>query len=186
MTLFTCFTEQTDKFLITDTFNEYDVTHLIKLQDIERMTLSDEEDVLIFTCVEINDVALQLLLRIMKFAPIPIIVQAQTYQQETLMRLLKCGRVTFELADLDLASVDLDRLAQRIELAKLRFSVAHVQQQKIEQLESALDAQKLIAKVKAKLQLNGLTEPQAHKLLQKQAMEAGISVEQFILQFPLN
>ncbi len=180
MTLYSCFSEQEGE-LVTNRFGELEVTSLTKLQDIERVSLCDEQDLLVYVCSEMVDVDLQLLLRIMKFAPIPLIVNAKSWQQVELSRLLGCGRVTFVTSDFNI-----DRLDQEIELAKLRYKLAKEQLQKIKQLESAFESQKLIAKVKAKLQSNGLSESQAHKLLQKQAMETGLSIEQLVLQLPIN
>ncbi|AQS36758.1 putative RNA-binding protein [Shewanella psychrophila] len=179
MTIYTCFTDQADEFHINDT--HWQVTSLTKLQDIERVALCDEQDLLVYVCTEIIDVDLQLLLRIMKFAPIPVIVNAKYWQKQDLTRILECGRVTFVPGEFESG-----RLDQIIELARLRFSLANEQRQKLVQLESSLEAQKLLAKVKSRLQQNGLSESQAHKLLQKQAMDSGISVEQLVHQLPVS
>ncbi|QFU22344.1 ANTAR domain-containing protein [Shewanella eurypsychrophilus] len=179
MTVYTCFTDQADELQIHDT--HWQVTRLTKLQDIERVPLCNEQDLLVYVCSEMIDVDLQLLLRIMKFAPIPVIVNAKYWQKQALTRLLECGRVTFVPGELEPGRVE-----QVIELAKLRFSLANEQKQKLLQLESSLEAQKLLAKVKSRLQQNGLSESQAHKLLQKQAMDSGISVEQLVHQLPLS
>ena len=179
MTIYTCFTEQPDELHIHDT--HWQVTSLTKLQDIERVPLCNEQDLLVYVCSEMIGVDLQLLLRLMQFSPIPLVVNAKCWQKEDLRRLLECGRVTFVPGEFEPA-----RLEQVIELAKLRFSLANEQQEKILQLESSLEAQKLLAKVKARLQQNVLSESQAHKLLQKQAMDSGISIEQLVQQLPLS
>ena len=157
------------------------VISLSLLRDIERIHLRFDGDLLLYFCSELTHVDLGVLLRLMQFSPIPLVVNAKCWQKEDLRRLLECGRVTFVPGEFEPA-----RLEQVIELAKLRFSLANEQQQKIIQLESSLEAQKLLAKVKARLQQNGLSESQAHKLLQKQAMDSGISVEQLVQQLPLS
>ncbi len=145
--------------------------------EVERMSLTANEDALLLLTSRLTDSALAFMQRLMRYSAIPLLVSAQEWQHEDLKCLLECGRVTFVPGQLDLK-----RLRSVVELARLRFEGAGTQLEKISTLENALRAQKQMAKVKAKLQAEGLTESQAHELLRSQAMKQGISLDQFVGQ----
>lgn len=159
----------------------YNVKWLACLSELERLKVSDAYDQLLYICDELTPLDLQTLLRLIQFSPVPIVVNATRWNEDSLCRLLQCGRVTFTPG-----VFDVKRLADVIELSKLRYKLASQQLHKIQRLESTLSTQKLLIQVKAKLQSNGLSEQQAHQLLQKQAMQSGITIEQLVQRLPLN
>lgn len=145
--------------------------------EVERMSLTASDDVLLLLTSRLTHSALAFMQRLMRYSSIPLLVNAQDWQHEELKCLLECGRVTFVPGQLEMT-----RLKSVVELARLRFEIAGTQLKKINSLENALRAQKQMAKVKAKLQAEGLTEAQAHELLRLQAMKQGISLDQFVGQ----
>ncbi|MEC4725760.1 response regulator NasT [Shewanella sp. D64] len=148
-----------------------------RLSEVERMNLNVSDDVLLLFTTSLSQRYLAFIDRLMRFSAVPLLVSAQNWQQEALKCLLACGRVTFVPGQLEMT-----RLKSVIELARLRFEGADMQLNKIISLENALRGQKQMAKVKAKLQAEGLTEAQAHKWLQTQTMKQGISLDQLIEQ----
>lgn len=154
-----------------------DTISLTSLRTLESITLSPIDDQLLFFTASLTEKDICFLLRLLRFSAIPMIVNAAHWQDEGVSRLIECGRVTFvpgELAP--------QRLLSIIQLSRLRFSLASEQVNKMIALESSLQAQKLLAKAKAELQRHGFSESEAHNILQKQAMERGISIEKLVHQ----
>jgi len=154
-----------------------DIISLTSLRALESMPLSAKDDQLLFFTASLTEQDICFLLRLLRFSAIPMIVNAAHWQDEGVSRLLECGRVTFVPGELDP-----QRLLSIIQLSRLRFSLASEQVNKMIALESSLQAQKLLAKAKAELQRLGLSESEAHNILQKQAMERGISIEKLVHQ----
>ncbi|MFT5235992.1 MAG: hypothetical protein ACI90A_001358 [Shewanella sp.] len=156
---------------------DVELVFLTNLSELERMTLTACDDVLLLFTKALTCKIVAFVDRLMTFSAIPLLVNAQDWQLADLKCLLECGRVTFVPGQLEIT-----RLQSVIELAKLRFEGAGIQLSKISSLESALSGQKKMMKVKAKLQAEGLTEAQSHQLLQAQAMKKGISLERLVEQ----
>ncbi len=154
-----------------------EIISLASLRALESMSLCSTGDQLLFFTSSLTETEICFLLRLLRFSAIPVVVNAADWEDEGVSRLLQCGRVTFvpgELAH--------QRVLSIIQLSRLRFTQATAQTQKVLALEWSLEAQKLIAKAKVALQSQGLSESQAHKALQQQAMERGISIEKLVHQ----
>lgn len=150
---------------------------LPSLRALESISLSPTGDQLLFFTASLTEKDICFLLRLLRFSAIPMIVNAADWEDEGLARLLECGRVTFVPGELDH-----QRILSIIQLSRLRFTLASKQVKKVLALESSMEAQKLLAKAKAELQRHGLSESEAHKSLQKRAMERGISIEKLVHQ----
>ncbi|ABV37373.1 Response regulator with putative antiterminator output domain-like protein [Shewanella sediminis HAW-EB3] len=154
-----------------------EIIPLTSLRALESISLSPEGDQLLFFTASLTEKDICFLLRLLRFSAIPLIVNTAHWEDAGLARLLECGRVTFVPGELDHL-----RILSIIQLSRLRFSLATMQVNKVLALESSLEAQKLLAKAKAELQRHGLSESEAHKTLQRQAMEKGISIEKLVYQ----
>jgi len=155
----------------------YEVISLPSLRTLEDISLSAKCDQLLFFTASLTENDVCFLLRLLRCSAIPLIVNAAHWEDEGLARLLECGRVTFVPEELDH-----QRVLSIIQLSRLRFSLATMQVNKVLALESSLKTQKLLAKTKAELQRHGLSESEAHKTLQRQAMDKGISIEKLLYQ----
>ena len=158
--------------------SEVELLRPSSLSELERISLDIDNDVLLLSVTTFTQRELAFLQRLIAFSAIPLLINAQTWQADDLKSLLTCGRVTFVPGQLEMS-----RLNDLLVLAKLRYELAEQQLQEISTLQGCLEEQKQMARVKSKLQATGLSESQAHQLLQKEAMKQGLPLAQLVKQF---
>lgn len=141
------------------------------LSAIEKMHLAPSRDLLLLNTERVLDVHVNFISRLMGFSPITVIISAESINDQQLLALLDCGRITYSPKE-----ITVNRLNAVIELARVRFKVANQTLDKIRALESQLASQPVIELAKHKLQAMGLNEQQAHVQLQKYAMQRGQSL----------
>ncbi|MBW8183744.1 response regulator NasT [Shewanella nanhaiensis] len=158
--------------------SEVELLSPLSLSELERLPLDVDKDVMLLSVTTFARKELAFLQRLIAFSAIPLLINAQSWQADDLKSLLTCGRVTFVPGQLEMS-----RLNDLLVLAKLRYELAEQQLQEISTLQGCLEEQKQLAKVKSKLQAKGLSESQAHQLLQKEAMKQGLPLAQLVKQF---
>ncbi|UCX04216.1 ANTAR domain-containing protein [Shewanella glacialimarina] len=106
-----------------------------------------------------------------------IIVNANQWQQQQLAALLTCGRLTF-VPDVLVAS----RLVSLVNLARIRFDAANKSIAEFKKLDDEVKGLKLLSQAKLIVMQQGFDEAKAHKIIQQQAMQKGVSVAQMSAQ----
>lgn len=110
--------------------------------------------------------------RLLAVVPIPVVVNAKRWHEGALLDLLQCGRVTFVPEELSAA-----RLPALWQLAGLRFHAAMAHSRQMSLLGAENQGLRVIARAKALLQAQGLSEQEAHQSLQRQAMQQNRTIE---------
>ncbi|MFS1422515.1 ANTAR domain-containing response regulator [Shewanella sp. 10N.286.48.B5] len=141
------------------------------LSQLEQNVLKGNGSCLIFLTNELQPLQQAFIERLLSNTALPIIVNAQHWDENHLASLLLCGRVTFVPEQLSAK-----RLSSLVNLAKIRFDNASNMLEKVKQLDEKCVAMKLVSKAKSLLQLQGISEKVAHELIQKQAMSKGVTV----------
>ncbi|GIU07894.1 MULTISPECIES: ANTAR domain-containing response regulator [unclassified Shewanella] len=150
---------------------DHQYLQLADLSRLETIPLDPEADLLLLSVAKFSEVHLRFIMRLMGFSPIPVIVTAEQINQQTLMTLIGCGRITYAPQCISPARVN-----SVIELALTRFQCANQALLTLKHLREELAEQKFVYLAKSKLQQAGLTEAQAHLKLQKLAMQNGQSL----------
>ncbi|WP_028766981.1 ANTAR domain-containing response regulator [Shewanella fidelis] len=138
------------------------------LFECERIHFAAKSDLLLLTLKTITEGHLAFIARLMHFSPVSLIVCTEKVNENQLTGLLRCGRITYIPQTLCAS-----RINAVIELALLRFKMANHTLAKIAQLEQKLVTEQSIYQAKSKLQSVGLNEQQAHRQLQRYAMQQG-------------
>ncbi|MCL1049240.1 ANTAR domain-containing protein [Shewanella abyssi] len=147
---------------------------LIKLDSLsafERFSLKTDSDIVLLCVESITATHVKFIERLMRFAPLPLIITSKSAELSDIAALLHCGRVTYIPQQFDF-----ERLDKIIQLACIRFTTATQLLNKLTELEQSIDEQKLVNVAKQQLQQSGLSESDAHTALQQQAMSSGRSL----------
>lgn len=151
--------------------HDFDLVSFKSISEFERFELNNATDIVLMVVDTITALHLQFVERLMIFAPVPLIITATSIEPWQLSTLLHCGRVTFVPQQFDYS-----RLSKVRELAQVRFKTANRLHTKLAELECRIEDEKRIQLAKRDLQQSGLSEQQAHKVIQKLAMDEGVSL----------
>ena len=140
------------------------------LSELEKRLLSSDITLLLVLTAHVHPIHQLFIKRLMDTAPLPIIINAAQWQGDNVDELLACGRITFVPDELSAS-----RLPKLVDLAKARFTSASKTQTTLKKLDSDIRTVKLVSQAKLILIQQGMSEPKAHEMLQKQAMLQGLS-----------
>ncbi|WP_119968319.1 ANTAR domain-containing response regulator [Shewanella japonica] len=140
------------------------------LSQLERQIIKGNALCLVFFTESLTPLQQVFIERLLTVTALPIIVNAYAWDEELLKSLLQCGRVTFVPEKLTPK-----RLKSLVGLAKIRFNSASTMLEKVKELDEKCTDLKRVSRAKSLLQRQGVTEAQAHKMIQKQAMDKSIS-----------
>lgn len=160
-------------------FNDYkteltlvdECIEITSLSQLEKELLTGKGLCLIFLTHELQPLQQAFIARLLSNTALPLIVNAQLWDENSVASLLSCGRVTFVPERLSP-----QRLTSLLSLAKIRFNNASNMLEKVKLLDEKCSTMRLVSKAKSILQLQGVTEKAAHKLIQQQAMSHGITI----------
>ncbi|GIU53128.1 MULTISPECIES: ANTAR domain-containing response regulator [Shewanella] len=141
------------------------------LSQLERQAMKGNGLCLVFFTEALQPMQQVFIERLLASTALPIIVNAYAWDESHLENLLKCGRVTFVPE-----KMTPKRLNSLVGLAKIRFNSASNMLEKVKLLDAKCTGLKLMSKAKSMLQRQGISESQAHELIQKQAMDRSISL----------
>ncbi|MCC4831435.1 MULTISPECIES: ANTAR domain-containing response regulator [Shewanella] len=144
---------------------------MTSLSQLERQALKGNGLCLVFFTEALQPLQQVFIERLLASTALPIIVNAYSWDETHLENLLKCGRVTFVPE-----KMTPKRLNSLVGLAKIRFNSASNMLEKVKLLDAQCTGLKQLSKAKSLLQTQGLSESQAHELIQKQAMSKSISL----------
>ncbi|WP_153915424.1 ANTAR domain-containing response regulator [Shewanella sp. TC10] len=144
---------------------------MTSLSQLERQAMKGNGLCLVFFTEALQPLQQVFIERLLASTALPIIVNAYSWDESHLESLLKCGRVTFVPE-----KMTPKRLNSLVSLAKIRFNSASNMLEKMKLLDKQCTGLKQLSKAKSLLQSQGISEPQAHELIQKQAMVKGISL----------
>ncbi|MCL1094357.1 ANTAR domain-containing response regulator [Shewanella kaireitica] len=161
--------------------HDFDLVSLKSISEFERFELKTSRDVVLLVVETMTALHLQFIERLMTFAPVPLIITARNAEEPLLSTLLQCGRITFVPQHLDFS-----RLMKIVELAQVRFETVNRLHQKVAELEHHLEGIKRIQLAKHDLQQSGLSEQEAHRVVQKVAMDRRISLPDSAAKFCKN
>lgn len=147
------------------------------LSELERFSLKTDSDIVLLCVDSMTAMHVQFIERVMMFAAVPLIITSRRAEPSQIAALLQCGRVTYIPQQFNFA-----RLDKIIELALIRFKTANQLLNKLAELELSLEEQKQVCVAKQQLQHIGLSEQDAHKALQQQAMSSGLRLTEVATQ----
>ncbi|MCL1144307.1 ANTAR domain-containing response regulator [Shewanella gaetbuli] len=150
---------------------------MTSLSQVERCKQLAEFDVVIVMCDELSPHMTGFILRIFEAAPQAMIVNASHWQQTQLERLLCCGRITFVPE-----KMAANRITSLVNLAQARFDAANKSIAEFKKLDDEIKGLKLLSQAKLIVMQQGFTEEKAHKIIQQQAMQKGITMAQMSAQ----
>ncbi len=149
--------------------HDFDLVSFTSISQFERFELNNATDTVVMVVDTIRASHLQFVERLMAFAPAPLIITATSIEPWQLSTLLHCGRVTYVPQPFDYS-----RLVKLMELALVRFKTANRLHSKVAELECRIEDEKRIQLAKLDLQQSGLSEQEAHKVIQKVSMDGGV------------